>query len=671
MRTSSYRYIKYPFKTFNPVQAQVLEHAEEDTNLVVAAPTASGKTICGELIGGHTLENGLGTVIYLSPLKALTEEKRDTWTSSKHTWNEYEICVLTGDYQLTKQKEKELNDAAIILTTYEMMAVRCRRAASEKSDWIHNAGTLLVDESHFLSSEDRGSHLECALVNFSQYNPESRIVFLSATMVNVEELAEWLTTLNGKDTTTIVSDYRPCKLNVHFEAFTKAPGNVFGTYRENEARKYERLISTVSEHTDDQWLIFVHSKRAGRDLLRLFEKRYEGVTAFHNADLSRTQRAQIESYFKSGKIRYLIATSTLAYGMNLPARRVAICGVNRGINEVEPMDIIQEFGRAGRPSYDDEGDAYLILGNDEVPYWEKVINDGIQVKSKLTQSIGFHLIGEISEQRVDSLEAADTWFKKTLAFQQGLESLGRFESTIDVYKKEKLIRGATNGSLDWGNSGIVEDTDETYDEFEATTLGQIASMHYFDPLDVVAWKKNLWLLGHKNLRNNDAAFVWAWVSTHTNKGGFIPSEMKEFAEDLMRQTRSLGLFVSGQQGVANGTILYHHLQGNEHVTKMFPAFVASIINDYMRVITCLKHIDARILRNRSSQYWNKMRLRISYGIPVEQYELCTLPGVGKKYSAELLEAGIRSIEDIKRRKGRTRAVLPAAVWRGVKDHLDV
>ena len=124
----------YSFSTFNPVQSMVYPFRDEDTNLVIGANTSAGKTICAELLMDETLKKG-HRVIYLSPLKSLTQEKYEDWAKR---YSEYKITIMTGDYTLSEDKKRELADAHIIVMTSEMADSRTRRMESEKNYWIRN-----------------------------------------------------------------------------------------------------------------------------------------------------------------------------------------------------------------------------------------------------------------------------------------------------------------------------------------------------------------------------------------------------------------------------------------------------------------------------------------------------------------------------------------------------
>lgn len=132
--TSSYPHLNYKFPTFNRVQSTLIGKVgyDADCNLVLGTATSTGKTISAEIFMGHTLSEG-NTVVYVSPLKSLTQEKFSDWSE---TFADKNICILTGDYSMTPQREREINEADIICLTSEMLDSRSRKHQSEKSGWM-------------------------------------------------------------------------------------------------------------------------------------------------------------------------------------------------------------------------------------------------------------------------------------------------------------------------------------------------------------------------------------------------------------------------------------------------------------------------------------------------------------------------------------------------------
>jgi len=656
MKTAEYEFYQYPFESFNPVQSAVAEYIGSDCNLVVAAPTSSGKTICGELIAGyylfHTGLISVDKIIYTSPLKALAEEKYEDWTSQEHPWNKHSVVVMTGDYQMTEARQKEVHRADIIVSTYEMLAVRSRRAKHESIQWLLDTAVIIIDEAHFLSSEGRGDHLENALIGFTRLNPRARIVFLSATMRNAKIMAEWLTLLNGKPTELVESTYRPCHLQMHYETYSKPNVQQFRLFEAEKQEIIATALDLIEHHKQDQWLLFAHSKAYGREMWAALTRKYPGQSAFHNADQSKESRKAIETSFKDGRLRYLVATSTLAYGLNLPARMVIILGVKRGMAYVDPLDIIQECGRAGRPKYDTAGDAYVILENSQLPEWTKLLSEGIDVKSRLPHKVGFHLIGEIAEGRVDSPDTAHHWADRTLANKQGLWSASKVSELFDSFKKEGLIYSDLD---DWTD-------EEVKSNYAVTKLGKIASINYFDPFDVTAWKKNIVTIRSRDLTKDDAAVAWALTNCPSVSSGFIPKEMRSLTNEYLFELRRLNLFVSSDGFLSKAAVLYNQIQGQDHVVSAFPAMLTPIVMDAPRIISCLYQIDSMVLSNRDRGYWDSVLTRILYGVGWEAAELCKLDGIGRVNAERLIGAGINSIDSFIQQEQFVKTLLSEATF---------
>ena len=334
--TCDYPYAKFPFDKFNPVQSSIFDIYNKDANFIIAASTSAGKTITAEMIMAYGIRELGGKALYLAPLRALAQERSDDWKSNHH-FADQKLSILTGDYRLTESRRKELDESNIIIMTSEMLNSRARNYKSENNAFLKTINTLVVDESHLIGVLGRGDHLESGIMKFTEVNPDCRLVFLSATMPNVGEIGEWLSELNGRITYVLESNYRPCKLNIHHVKYWDKPFS----YEDNEREKIEEAIRIYNHHSNDKFIMFVHTKRTG-DMLASSLKQLGIQCEYHNADLNKEKRIDIEKRFREDpKLRVVVATSGLAQGLNMPARRVVIVGVHRGINEVEPHDIHQ------------------------------------------------------------------------------------------------------------------------------------------------------------------------------------------------------------------------------------------------------------------------------------------------------------------------------------------
>jgi helicase len=387
---------------YPPQEEAIKAGALEGKNLVLASPTASGKTLVAEFCAlKHILEKN-GKAVYLTPLRALASEKFDEFRKytalAKKDGRRIRVGISTGDFDTA---DAWLERFDIIITTNEKADSLLRHRAK----WMDEISLVVADEIHLLNDADRGPTLEVVLARLMQVNPDIQILALSATIRNVDEIAAWL------KAQSVTTEWRPVALKegvlLHDEI----------QYKDGDARKIEKrardgatnlALNTVK--TGGQALMFastrknavtlarkvadevtkVLSKPAKRSLeheanrilatgerTRLSESLAELMrcgTAFHHAGLAGGHRRIIENAFREGKIKILTATPTLAFGVNLPARTVVIQDYRRyeaglGYYPISVLEYKQMAGRAGRPKYDKTGEAILVAKtSDEADY---------------------------------------------------------------------------------------------------------------------------------------------------------------------------------------------------------------------------------------------------------------------------------------------------------------
>ncbi len=316
-------------------------------NLLIQAPTSSGKTFIGEMAAIHTALRRK-KVIYLVPLKALAEEK---YRDFKEKYGSYgmQVIISTRDH---REFDRQLEDGnfSIAVVVYEKLAQLLVR----RPERIEEIALIIADELEILSDPERGAMVEILLTRILR--ARSRLIGLSAVIGGAERLAEWM---RAK---LVFYERRPVELRygvLHEGRFR------YRTYNERSEGE-ESLVDMRSESAweiltenlrafvdrGESCLVFVkakHESRRGAELLArrvdlgpardataalrgleatrsrnaLLETMNTGV-AFHNADLSPEERRIVEQAFRSGEIRVLVSTSTLAIGMNLPAQNVFI-----------------------------------------------------------------------------------------------------------------------------------------------------------------------------------------------------------------------------------------------------------------------------------------------------------------------------------------------------------
>jgi len=185
------------FEEFRPSQFKAIQQGLFDSkNLLVCTPTASGKTLVGELAFLNGIFERKGKAIYVVPLKALASEK---YKEFRKKYSELKVAISLGD----------LDSEDIYLETYDLIITTSEKLDSllrHKAPWISSVNTLIVDEIHLLNDINRGPTLEVVITLLRRVVKNLQIVGLSATIGNPEELASWL------DAELVIGDWRPVKL---------------------------------------------------------------------------------------------------------------------------------------------------------------------------------------------------------------------------------------------------------------------------------------------------------------------------------------------------------------------------------------------------------------------------------------------------------------------------
>jgi helicase len=491
---------------FPPQEETIQAGVLEGKNIVLASPTASGKTLIAELCAlKHVLEEG-GKVIYLSPLRALASEKFDDFRKyssiRKPDGRRVSVGISTGDFDTA---DTWLERYDIIVTTNEKADSLLRHRAK----WMDNISLVVADEVHLLNEAERGPTLEIVLARLMQVNPNIQILALSATIGNVDEIASWL------KAQYIVTEWRPVSLKEGVVL------NEEVQYKDGDARKIEKktrypyinmVLNTLK--SGGQALVFASTRKnsvsaakvvaqhtgdvLSKPLKRSLEHEAERIlntaertqisetlaglvrcgTAFHHAGLGGAHRKLIEDSFKEGKIKVLTATPTLAFGVNLPARTVIIQDYRRfmagyGNYPISVLEYKQMAGRAGRPKYDKVGESILIAKtSDEADFLMEnyILAKPERIWSRLAveKIMRGHVLATVASDFAHTEEGIFEFFGRTFyAHQYDVKAIKSIIAKILKYLYEEQM-------LDF-------DKNEIY----ATMFGKRVSELYIDPLSAV------------------------------------------------------------------------------------------------------------------------------------------------------------------------------------------
>jgi len=620
--TSEFKWAKFPFEKFNPVQSSLYSFVDKNCNGLVAASTSAGKTVVSEMFGSFAIRQLKKKFIFLCPLRALANEKYQDWTAEKHHFSDLKISILTGDYK-GDLEQLNFDDSDVIIMTSEMLNHKLR-VSSKNKKWIDECGVIVVDESHLLTVEGRGDHLESALMNITKINPATRIILLSATMPNVDDIAKWMGyILNGKETFILRSTYRPCKLNIHScvyddESAIRAP--------------YLELIDegckVIQRFINDKFLVFVHTKKMGELVIQELMRR--GIKSeFHNANLDKTQRANLENAFKNDKnMRVIVATSTLAWGVNLPARRVVIMGISRGNEIVASYDILQMVGRAGRPAFDPEGDAYVFFPNSKRRELQKIVLTPQEIHSRMLdlsnagdyEKLAFHILYEVYSGTIKTIQDAEVWFSRTLAFFQNK----KLKKDILEITFEKLC-----------NTGILLKDDVTGD-FVLTGLGKVSVFFYAEPLQIASWARNFSVL-FKKPTIDDVEVCLALSNTSKNLIGSLNKDDKYAMSSFLKKVKSVAK-KDYPENILKTAYLYNKVLYGQYDAK-YASIMKNMQQDFPRIVAVLHAIDSMSKKWNKKDFFRLLGKRMQHGVPARLVEIIDIKGVGKIKAEKLYENG--------------------------------
>jgi replicative superfamily II helicase len=532
------------------------------------------------------------------------------------------------------RRKELLSRAEEILGRLQEESICCDLQVADNANFFVRhpdaSAAVLAHNCHLLGVTGRGDHLENGIMKFTEINPDARLVLLSATMPNVEEIALWVEKLTGRNCNVINSSYRPCPLNVSFPLY-QARAN----YEDNEEQKINKALSLIREFPD-KFLAFVHSKRTGATLLKRLEAQ-NIPCGFYSADLSLARRKALrQKFLDDPAFRVLVSTSSLAWGVQLPARRVVILGVHRGRSEVDNFDIWQQIGRAGRPKYDPAGDAYVLLPHVGCLEQKQRILAPTPIESKMTgaNTLAFHIVSEIHHGGVRTVSDLERWYRRSFAFhQKGLCGL------VDCHDALQRLEVAACIRIDG-------------EAVEATSLGMVASMFYYDPFDASALCKNLRRLFHSGKERERLAVAFALASTprfkQENATAAEKADLEEFfcEPGVAEARRMYGKEVDGM-GDVRAAYCYCALMDNAVPYGTSLGTVAGGLKaDFERLGEMLSSLDDMVCKWGRPDFFADLKSRVVHGVEAKLAPLVRLAGIGPMKADKLYKGGLRTLKQV-------------------------
>jgi helicase len=431
-----------PFRVLNPLQAEAVPQIfGHDENLLVVAPTGAGKTVIGMAAALRAVVQQRRKAAWLVPQRSLTDEL----DSELAGWRRQGLRVqrLSGEQAVDIER---IHGADLWVAATEKFEAICRASAFRES--LAEVGSLVVDEVHMLGDAARGPTLEVLLARIRDRKISTRIVGLSATVSNATEIAEGRARL-------LRSSWRPSRLTWQLAA---VPAHRDFAVTDAARIRLTAAITGLVTGDGGSVLVFCGSKRnVRRTALVIAASRGIEVSGVRADDVERLEevcrkariglhyqgwehRREAEQAFRRREVDVLVATSTVAAGVNLPARAVVIQDTQVGLNTLDVGTVQQMFGRAGRVGTgEDHGWAFMIADESERSSWQSKLAAGHTVHSQIQDSLPEHVLSEAVQQRITTAQDAEAWWVQTLACHQGRRSLRPLRRAVGFLNSAQML----------------------------------------------------------------------------------------------------------------------------------------------------------------------------------------------------------------------------------------
>lgn len=508
------------FQFFNPMQTQIfhlLYHTS--ANVLLGSPTGSGKTVACELAMWWAFREKPGSkVVYIAPMKALVRERVMDWGKRLAAPMGLKLVELTGD---NTPDTRTIRDADIIITTPEKWDGISR--SWQTRDYVRKVSLVIIDEIHLLGG-DRGPILEIIVsrMNYiaSQSKGSVRLMGMSTACANATDLANWLGVKEGLF--NFRHSVRPVPLEIYIDGFPEQRG--FCPLMQSMNRP---TFLAIKNHSPEKpVIVFVASRRQTRltakdlinycgmednprrfvrmseedlqlNLARVKDEALREALSFgiglHHAGLVESDRQLAEELFANNKIQILVATSTLAWGVNLPAHLVVVKGTQyfdakiEGYKDMDLTDVLQMLGRAGRPQFDSSGIARIFTQESKKAFYKHFLHTGFPVESTLHKVLDNHLGAEISAGTIATKQDALDYLTWTFFFRRlhknpsyyGLEISAEEHNTMAA---QAIAQDFMIDLVDKSLGELAESSCVVFDsatgEVDSTPFGKIMSYYY-------------------------------------------------------------------------------------------------------------------------------------------------------------------------------------------------
>lgn len=677
------------FSSLYPPQEEAVKSGVLDgENLVLATPTASGKTLVAIMAAMRTIDKG-GKVVYLAPLRALASEKFEEFKiafekvrKKNDPKSKIRVLISTGDYDSSGES---LSSGDVIIMTNERFDSIIRHGVT----WTDSVGLFIADEVHLVGEPHRGPTLEMILAKILRYMSGSQILALSATIQNTDDIAKWLgaklvdrewrpvklvegifdygvLSFSNGENKKIPQSNRGAAIDVAIDAVRGGGQSlIFCETRKravSTADKAGEVVPSVLSFEDSSKLRDLSQKilSSGEetDISRRLAHAVSRGAAFHHAGLDSKHRKIVEEAFKSRQIKILAATPTLAAGVNLPARRVVLTSLFRynaaegGQAPISVQEFKQMAGRAGRPQYDSEGEIVLLAnqGMTREDILDHYINAGSEpIRSQLASEgpLRAHVLGLIASQRGIKETDLYNFFESTLlgAQYRPVTIRSRVKAALEFLREEDFVILRTK-------------------KYIATRFGKRVAFLYIDPESAIIMRRGI-RYAERGKRHTLGLFhVVVQTPDMMPKFNMRQKDSPELDEILSRRESEFMVPVPSSDDSSFyqeyeslladfRTVLALNAWTNEQPEQFLlekysiePGDLHRMVDSADWLLYSLGELSRLFGRLDLAVECEELRERVRYGIKPELMGLTKLEGVGRVRARSLFSSGYTSVEKL-------------------------
>ncbi|MCW4007021.1 MAG: DEAD/DEAH box helicase [Candidatus Bathyarchaeota archaeon] len=661
-------------------------------NLLVSAPTNTGKTFIGELAALNASKKQDRKSFFLVPLRALAEQMYKDFEDKYADWG-LKTAISTSDHY---EFDNELLSFDVIIATYEKL----NSLIMKRPKILDNIGLVVIDEIQHIGDNARGLSLEMLLTRLILFTNDIQIIGLSATITNADVFAKWLNcqliNIQERDvelregilyTGTNPVKFRGHSLNNRDFLYREFNSGKIGVEKGLMMQTYDEIVQTSKT---EQCLVFVNTQGKAEELaeglaremprfpqleheLEELDELLEATpttaklkkvvphgVSFHHSGLLADERRFVEKEFKNGGIRIICSTPTLSAGVNTPAKNVVILFIRYYNGQPLSVSSYKNIsGRAGRLRGLDQIGRSALLASDErnLEYlWDNYVNTKPErITSQIAKSDGLDcsLLQLISSATCSNIDELAFCLQNTLfGFQFATDRPATYEREIaEMIMKELTVLK---------NGGLVNENGK----LEATEIGLRCAEELLTPKAVILLYTILQASETKFSKGNyesiTEGIIHLCCCTDVAERVYPPKSQAETQElqaiwtmhnDVFIHKPAISIFLTS---LRTTRMLLRWIEGAQYVELSQyapPGTINKVASNIQWILHGLAHLAERPLFNFDDDFVNflyDLSERICFGVPKEALPIIRLriQGIHRRRAMNLVKAGFVNIDSI-------------------------